>query len=482
MVARSEASCLVIAATCRQAAALGLQPGMKLAQAQAMLPGLRVLRETRQSVRADQEALTALAAWCLRYTPLTRALPPDGIWLDLTGCAHLRGGEAALLSDLASRLSRAGLCARIALADTPGAAHALARHGASALSIADPGDHEALLALPVEALRIEPQATALLRRFGLLRIGELAALPRGPLTRRLGASVMLRLDQALGRVREPIEPELPQAPVMRRIRFAEPLSSAQSLSSATGLLAARLCRRLQADCLGARRLELRLLRTDASWQVQQIALASPSHAASHIARLFDERLEQIDPGCGIESMDLTASVAEPLPAWQDRFRLGAEADRELVVLAPLIDRLGNRLGPDRLWRPAPIQSDVPERSVARAAPLALVASADDAAAWPPELPRPIRLFDPPVPVHTLTTLPDSPPSFFVWDRHRHRIRAADGPERIAGEWWRRPGEWSAVRDYFRLEDDTGRRFWLYRRGDGEHPATGDLRWFLHGLF
>ncbi len=480
VVSRVEGQRLVIAAACPRAVALGLHPGMALAQAQAMLPGLRVIPETPQSARDDREALAALAAWCLRYTPSTRAVPPDGIWLDLTGCAHLHGGEAALLSELASFLSHAGLSARIGLADTPGAAHALAHFATGALSIAAPGDREALLALPVEALRLEAGAAALLHRFGLRRVGELAALPRAPLARRLGAAVALRLDQALGGVFEPIVPALPQTPVAERMDFAEPLLTAESLSGATGLLAARLCHRLQAQCLGARRLELRLHRVDGSRQTQRIALARASYSPRHIARLFDERLEQIDPGDGVEAMDLTAGVAEPLLAEQDRFRsVSMSEDPELTGLATLIDRLGNRLGMDRLWRPAPVQSDVPERSVARAAPLAR--SADVLEAWPRDLPRPVRLFDPPVPVRTMTTLPDSPPSFFIWRNHRHIVRAADGPERIAGEWWRRPGELSAVRDYFRLEDETGRRFWLYRRGDGEHAATGDLRWFLHGL-
>ena len=164
-----------------------------------------------------------------------------------------------------------------------------------------------------------------------------------------------------------------------------------------------------------------------------------------------------------------------------------DPDREdgLAALAPLIDRLdnclGNRLGVPRLWRPAPVQSDVPERSV-RAVPPLEPAPADWSVAWPAALPRPVRLFDPPLPVQTMTVLPDSPPSFFVWRNHHHHVRRADGPERIAGEWWRRSGEFLAVRDYFRLEDETGRRFWLFRRGDGSDAVTGDLRWFLHGLF
>ncbi len=471
---------------------------MKLAHAQAMVPGLRIATEAPQ---ADADALAGLAAWCLRYTPLTSASPPDGIWLDVTGCTHLLGGaaedgeaeegEAALLSDLSSRLERAGLSSRLALADTPGAAHALARYGSQKLTVAPPGDLSALLAMPVEALRLGTEAIALLHRFGLRRIGELAALPRAPLVKRLGAEVVRRLDQAFGRVAEPIEPVRPEMPVAERLAFAEPLLEAQSLSAATARLADRLCRRLEARGQGARRLQLAFARLDNSRQLQHVGLARASRAAPHIARLFEERLEQVDPGEGIEAMVLTALVSEPLRAGQDT--LGAELGAELgagpewhgrvdpAAMAPLIDRLGNRLGPGRLWRPAPVQSDVPERSV-RASPALDPVRPDWPTAWPAALPRPVRLFDPPMPVHTLTTLPDHPPSFFVWRNHRHQVRRADGPERIAGEWWRRSGEFLAVRDYFRLEDETGRRFWLFRRGDGTDACTGDLRWFLHGLF
>ena len=454
---------------------------MKLAHAQAMLPGLRVAAETPQ---ADADALAGLAAWCLRYTPSTRALPPDGIWLDLTGCAHLHGGEQALLSDTAARLSAAGLSTRIALAETPGAAHALAHHSGTALTIIPDGSLATLLSpLPVQALRLGDAALTLLRRFGLDRIGDLAALPRAPLARRLGAEVALRLDQAFGRIAEPIEPALPEAPVTENVAFAEPLLTPEALSAAMEQLASRLCERLEARCLGARRLELVFQRLDNSRQLQAVALTAPSHGVRHIARLLDERLEQLDPGEGIEAMRLTATLSEALRPKQNPLDLSELALNQTAVdLAPLIDRLCNRLGADLLWRPMPVQSDVPERSICAASPLDPLPPHGQPVAWPSALPRPVRLFDPPLPVQTMTILPDSPPSFFVWRNHHHRIRRADGPERIAGEWWRRSGEFLAIRDYFHLEDETGRRFWLFRRGDGANPATGDLRWFLHGLF
>lgn len=479
---------MIVSAACVRAQRLGLQAGMKLAHAQAMVPDLTVIPA---SPRQDAEELATLAAWCLRYTPLTRAQPPDEVWLDLSGCAHLFGGEIALLSDLAARLKRTGLAARIAIAATPGAAHALARHGARRLDRVASADTQAALApLPVEALRLDAAQVTLLHRFGLRSIAALAAVPRGPLTRRLGSGVTLRLDQSLGRVFEPVRPELPPVTLQERLAFTEPLLTAESLAAANAVLSAALCRRLEAQCLGARRLELVFIRLDGSSCIQAVALARASHDARHVGRLLDERLDRVDPGDGIETIWLMARLAEPTaPEQSVLHRCGSPGmSRDgLAALAPLIDTLQNRLGIGRLWRPAPVQSDVPERSVMRQPPLDETRpkpgqAPGPADRWPASLPRPVRLVDPPQPVLALAGLPDHAPVSFTWRRRRHHVRRADGPERIAGEWWQRSGEMFAVRDYFQVEDEDGRRFWLFRRGDGTHRDTGDLTWFLHGLF
>ena len=470
---------MVVAAACAEARRVGLRAGMKLAQAQAMVPDLDMVPAAPQ---ADADALAALAGWCRHATPLTRAEPPDGIWLDVTGCAHLFGGEAPLLAELVARLGRTGLSARAAIAATPAAAMAVARHGADAVaSIPSAATGDALARLPVEALRLDPEQAALLRRFGLHRIGELETVARGPLARRLGAAVIRRLDQAFGRIAEPISPGLPEAVLQERLGFIEPLQTAASLAAANALLARALCRRLDALCLGARRLDLVLVRLDGSCCTQSLALARPSHAPGHITRLLDERLEQVDPGEGIETIWLLVRLAEPVSPLQSGFApIGQGADA-LRDLAPLIDRLHNRLGGGRLWRAVPVESDVPERSVQRRPPLDLPGRAGHAT-WPEHLPRPVRLLDPPQPVQALAELPDHAPVSFIWRRRRHRVRHADGPERIAGEWWRRSGEMFTLRDYFRVEDEDGCRFWLFRRGNATDPATGDLGWFLHGLF
>lgn len=485
---------MIVSAACAEAGRLGLRPGMKLAQAQAMIPDLAVVPARPQQ---DNEALAALAEWCRRYSPFTRPEPPDGIWLDLTGCTHLFGGEASLLADLAARIGRTGLSARTAIAATPGAAHAIARHGMHPFVQVPYDQTRSMLApLPVAALRLDPEQTTLLHRFGLHTIGELDAVPRGPLTRRLGAKVTLRLDQAFGRSDEPIHPDLPVMPLQERLAFLEPLMTAQSLQAANAVLAAALCGTLEAACLGARRLDLVFIRLDGSSCTQTVALARPSHAQRHIGRLLDERLEQVDPGEGIETMWLVARLAEPISADQSVLRtlahnaLKSEAEM-LRDLAPLIDTLQNRLGAGRLWRPVPVESDVPERTVRRQPPLDMsnprpthirLPESWSSESWPASLPRPVRLIDPPQLVSAMAGLPDHAPVAFTWRSRRHRVRHADGPERIAGEWWLRAGEMFAIRDYFRVEDEDGRRFWLFRRGDGANLRTGDLTWFLHGLF
>ncbi len=455
------------------AAARGLAPGMPLAEAQALHPGLEVAEADPQ---ADAQALRALAAWCLRLSPLAAPSPPDGIWIDVTGAAHLAGGEAPLLARLTARLAQAGTTARAALAGTPGCAHALARYGQANAIVPPGGEPAALRPLTVAALRLDPGTVAALRRLGFETIGALLDAPRAPLARRFGAAPLRRLDQALGRAPEPIEPILPPSLCRARLGFPEPIATAEDLARATARLAERLCDKLRARGLGATRLELIFQRTDGSAAIQRIGTAAPTRDAAHLTRLLQPKIEQIDPGFGIEHATLAASVTTRLSAAQPPSPLAAT--QAAPDLAPLIDTLANRLGEDRLFRLRPVESDLPERSLARLPPLAPPAGTS----WPAPLPRPVRLFEPPRPIEAIALLPDAPPASFTWRRRTHRVRRADGPERIYGEWWTRPEEAQTVRDYFQVEDEDGARFWLFRRGDGEDPATGDLAWFLHGLF
>ena len=585
----------MIAAADAVATAQGLHPGMTLAQAQAMVPGL-VVREADPA--ADAAALQRLAWWCLRYAPLVSTDPPDGIWpngiwIDVTGTAHLHGGETALLRDLTSRLLAQGLNARAAIADTPGAAHAVARFGKTSRGASlpyshipameqplplplregvggrgfaqdqwdfppPPGPHPqgggerfirtvldpmasecgrvtpggtpitivpvqahaaALANLPIESLRLPSEIAEGLRLLGIETVGKLATLPRAPLARRFGALLATRLDQALGAVFEPIVPSLPPDLPQARLTFVEPLLTAEAFATVIARLTAMICEDLEKSGQGARRLDLLFERVDGSIQSIRIGTARPSRDARHLARMLDERLERVDPGLGVEAMHLVVPHTDALAYAQSAVRL-TETGRIETDISPLMDRLANRLGAERVYRNAPVESDVPERSVRRIPALAppgrmtgkapgtpfgvapaitgrmlparphIRRLADTSGTswetppghWPADLPRPVRLLDPPQPVDAMALLPDHPPIAFTWRRVRHRVRHADGPERIAGEWWKRDGEMRSVRDYFRVEDEEGRRYWLFRRGDGADSVTGDMRWFLHGFF
>lgn len=471
----------VVAAADATATALRLYPGMALAQAQALVLGLAIHEATPA---ADADALRRLAAWCLRYAPLTAADPPDGVWIDVTGSAHLHGGEAALLHNLVCRLIARGITARAAVADTPGAAHAMARFGArDTVVVPRQGAAAALVNLPLEALRLTPDITRGLRLLGFETIGRLAVTPRAPLVRRFGKSLTTRLDQALGALFEPIVPFFPPERPQARLGFVEPLLTADAFATVIARLVGMVCVDLENARQGARRLDLLFERVDGSIHALSIGTARPSRDARHLARMLNERLERIDPGLGVEAMRLVVPQAEPLAYVQANASLTGTAATGTAAtdqdISRLVDRLTNRLGVEHVYRVAPVESDVPERSVRRMPALTFYGHG---ATWPADLPRPVRLLDPPQPIEAMALLPDHPPVAFTWRRVRHRIRHADGPERIAGEWWKRDGEMRSVRDYFRVEDEDGHRFWLFRRGDGEDSVTGDMRWFLHGFF
>ena len=465
-----------VAAVDRAAAALGLRPGMPLAQAQTLVCSLAVVPA---DPAGDAAALHRLAAWCLRWSPLTAPDAPDGIWLDATGCAHLFGGEAVMLGRIAASIGIVGVEARVAVADTPGAAHAAARFIALAQPVVVPsgGIADVLAGLPVVALRLPADIVERLHRLGFERIGPLMSAARAPLARRFGAALLTRLDQALGRVPEPIVPVAPRAAIQRRLMFAEPLSTPEALSRAIRMLAEGVCADLEHAGEGASRLDLLFERVDDAVQAIRIGTARPSRDARHLGRLLAERLEEVDPGLGVTAMRLVVPLATVLNGMQTRAAWDTDAPA-VTDIAALVDRLANRLGTGRLYRLAPAESDVPERAVRRLDPLAPPSGAN----WPAALPRPARVFRVPQPIKTISVLPDQPPVAFTWRRLRHHIRRADGPERIFGEWWKRDAELRAVRDYWQVEDEHGGRFWLFRHGDGADPGTGSLLWFLHGLF
>lgn len=439
---------------------------MTVAHAQAVTPGLVVVDADPEG---DSSALEKLAVWCLRYAPVAAADPPDGIVIDITGCAHLFGGEHAVLSDIAERMAEVGICVRAAVADTWAAAWGLARFSTPA-TIAPAGQtKKAIRDLPVAALRLAPDIVATLQRLGFETIGALAAAPRAPLARRFGPDLIRRLDQAFGNAPEPIDPIVQPSTPSARLSFLEPLGDGASLSVPLRKLADRLGSVLEEKGLGARRLDLLLFRVDRRIEAVRIGTARGMRDPKHIVRLLGEKLDSIDPGLGIETAILTASAVEPLGARQLSTGLGAQDEPDL---SELIDRIGNRIGGRCLYRLAPVESDLPERALRRVPPLAPPVRVT----WP-EDPRPVRLLAPPEPVQVTALLPDYPPALFVWRGEGRRVRIADGPERIYGEWWREDGEMDLVRDYFRIETEDGGRYWLFRASD--HDGA---RWFLHGIF
>jgi protein ImuB len=481
-----------LAAVNPAARALGLTPGTVLTMARAQVPGLEVRPADPARDAADLLALAELLA--RRWSPTVAISDADGLFIDLTGVAHLHGGEARFARRLVRLLARRGVTARVAIADTAGAAWALARYGARAsVQIVEPGvQGTAIEPLPATALRLDPDALELLARLGVDSVGQLLALPRAPLVRRFSRAIVDRLDQATGRAPEPLDPVVPPTPITVEQRFAEPIATAEAIEHWLRELMPRLARALAGAGQGARAVELIAARVDGVPQRLRLGFARPTREPGHMLRLALRRIEEIEPGYGIDAVALHVRRAEPLGPEALGPALADEAEPDL---APLVDTLANRIGAERLWRVEPVESDVPERSVASAPPLdpapgrggALkrddVRRLDEREAdhpWHPRWPRPVRLLRRPEQVHhVLAELPDQPPRRFTWRGQSYRVVRADGPERIAGEWWRRPAERQAIRDYFRVEVESGQRFWLYRRGDGVRAETGDLSWFLH---
>ncbi|HTT80307.1 MAG TPA: DNA polymerase Y family protein [Stellaceae bacterium] len=478
----------LLAAVNPAAAAAGLAPGMPLADALSFLP---VLHTAPAEPEADAAALLRLAQWCTRYSPWTAPDGSDGIKIEITGCGHLWGSEETLAADLARRLLRQGIGHRLAIAGTLGAAWALARFAAASgrPSLPSPGAEKAALApLPVAALRLDPATAAGLGRVGLQHIGELYPMPRDALARRFGAhglenAVTRRLDQALGELPEPLSP-LGETPARRvRLSFAEPIADPADLARATERLTGDLAARLARDGQGARRLALAFHRIDGRVEEIRLGTARPSRDPQHLAGLFIAKLDTVDPGLGVEDMILALFAAEPL--MPEQIGIDRRCDPAASGLAPLVDRLGARLGLAAISRLAARASHIPERASV-SVPFDTARRNQPGAQTADRPPRPIRLFAPPEPIEASWLLPDDPPFRFTWRRRSHRVRRADGPERIADEWWIAGGSAAAdaIRDYYRVEDTEGRRFWLFRAGlpgfgpDGAPPP----RWFVHGVF
>ena len=488
---------LVITAANPPAVRAGLTPGMPLADARAIVPGV-VVRPSDPA--ADALALERLARWADRFTPRVMPDGVDTIFLDIAGCARLFDGEEALMASLRAALEDFGLTVRMALADTPGAAWALAHYGtedpAAVPSGAGPsGLMNALAELPVAALRVSADVAAGLESFGLDRIRTLSVIESVKLIRRFGVEPVRRLHQALGRVDEPIVPLRPLPPREAHRTFAEPISTPSDIHAAVDGLLDDLCLELSRSGEGARRLHLVCHRVDGDRRSLTIGTSRPLRRKKPLMGLFAEKLERVEPGYGIDEITLATDVVETIDEVQGRMAtLPARhraADEE--ELADLLDRLGNRFGFARIGRPVPQQSWLPERAAYRESGAQPAPTAD----WPEDRRRPLRLLSPPETVEVVRPGAGDPSPAAPGEMPRpagsgdlchelrgfrrqgrfHQLRSAEGPERLECEWWR---EDAPSRDYYLVEDEAGGRYWLFREGGGGSGVAS--RWFMHGLF
>ncbi|MEO1251911.1 MAG: DNA polymerase Y family protein [Pseudomonadota bacterium] len=468
-VVREEKSALRLYSLNEAGAAAGLALGMALADARAVLPTLktRVAEPER-----DSAFLQALHRWAGRFSPFVAIDGEDGLCLDITGCAHLFGGEEAMLKEMVGELARLSLRAQGAVADAKGAAFALARQD-RAVVIAPPGEtRRALADLPLAALRLERDVVAGLNRLGLARIGDLYEIPRASLARRFGLGLVERLDQALGFVNEPVAPAAPVRTFAARLTLPEPIGLKDDVMAGLARLLDQLNARLEAAGRGMRAARLTARRTDNSEAMIEVGLAKASRDAAMVLRLFERKLDDLDAGFGIELLRLEARGVEPLSARQ---LTGEPSQQNEGALDELIARLGNRIGFDRVKRFAPRASHIPERAFACEAAIRIeMNEADWRLAGPP---RPLTLFPP---ERVQAVLPGRPPRAISWRGRKIDIARACGPERIAPEWWRtNPGWAGKPKDYWRIEGAGGERLWLAEDHDAKADGAG---WTVCGEF
>ena len=465
------------------AARLGLFPGMALTDARARVERLEVVTAAPEH---DAALLKRLAHWCERYTPLVAFDPPHGLMLDITGCAHLFGGLDAMRTDAIRRLERAGLGVQAAIADNSFAARLLTRGTKGGVFSRAEADR-LLPRLPLSALELVEAAETGLKRAGLKRIGDVMGLPRAALTARFGTDLATRLDRLARRERVPISPLriLPLSTVERRL--PDPVTGMELVERLLQELAQELFAQLEPEGKGALLIEASFFRVDGEVRHIHIETGQPLRSDKVFLRLARERLnaltDPLDAGFGFDMIRLTALRSAPIAQRQTGLD---QHEEDEAGFSQLIDRLSARLGQNRVLISFSRNTHIPERAFGLRPALHTDGRGEADYESAPPLPgdppaRPIKLFRPPQPIESVAEVPDSPPSFFLWRRVRHQVRLAEGPERIEPEWWHAIGQdVPELRDYYRVEDENGQRFWIFREGlyDGaNHPS-----WFLHGLF
>ncbi|WP_341850280.1 DNA polymerase Y family protein [Neorhizobium sp. CSC1952] len=459
---------------------LGLKRGQGLAEARAMYPKIDV---TDEDEAADRVLLEAVADWCDRYTPLVALDGREGLFLDITGCAHLFGGEEALLKDVLGRLFHMGFDAKGAISSSSGLSWAACRFGRGGV-IADDDMEDVLAPLPVNALRIEEGTVKALYKLGLKRVGDLMPMPRAPLARRFGTHLLLRLDQALGADEEAISPRRPVAALSAERQLAEPIQAEEHILQLTGQIAVSLKSGLESRGVGGRLFELVLFRVDGRVFRITAGASQPLRDPKRISSLFSERLtavhDDLDAGFGFELLRLNVLQHDTFKTIQDDFTGDGQ---DGISLVDFIDRVSARLGAECLQVAELRQSHLPERArifVPAMTARNMRAEVEKVFAFAPRTDRPLRLFRHPEPIDAFAAaVPDGPPERFRWRHIVHQVIRAEGPERISPEWWVDPED-APERDYFRLESEIGRRFWVFREGhyDGKTPPN----WHIHGIF
>ena len=459
---------MIITAANAKAEVEGISRGMVLADARAIVPDLQVVDDIPD---LPEKLLTRLAEWSIRFSPLVAIDPPEGLMIDATGCSHLWGGDSDYLTDIERKLRQKGYSVRTAIADTPGVAWAVARYGKHPLVIAPNCHVEALLPLPPESLRLEQEAADRLHKLGLHQIQQFIYMPRPTLRRRFGSHFMMRLKMAIGEEIEAIEPVLPPEPYQERLPCMEPIITAAGIEIALRQLLETLCRRLQQEQKGLRAAIFKCYRVDGKIESIDIGTHRFSHSAMHLFKLFEIKLPTIEPALGIELFVLEAVKVEDQSPEQGKM-WEAGGGLEDMRLSELVDRLAARIGQETIHRYVPDEHYWPEHSF-KASP---TLHEQLETSWPRDRQRPINLLSHPVRIEVTAPIPDYPPMLFRHKGILHMILKADGPERIEQEWWLHQGQ---HRDYYRVEDEDGNRYWLFRSG---HYDDKNFQWFLHGFF
>ena len=468
VLAAPEHGRMVIQAANRVAQSKGIDKDMVVADCRAIFPGLQVFDDIPGTAA---KLLNALAEWCMRYTPVVAVNEPDGLLLDISGCPHLWGGEGPYLKDIVTKLTGFGYDVRTAIADTIGAAWAVSRFG-EVSPVVEPGNQlEALQLLPPAALRLESSILDRLEKLGLYQIRSFLSMPRQALRRRFGPTILTRLDQALGQEYEPIQPIRPLEPYQERLPSLEPIRTAPGIEIALTQLLARLCARLEQEGKGLRRCVLKCYRIDGVTQQIEIGTSRPSRNVEHLFKLFDLKIANIEPALGIEVFTIEALIVEDIAPVQDTLWDFTEGGSGTAI-GELLDRIAGKLGINTIHRYLPDEHYWPERSMKAASALAEMPQT----AWRTGLPRPIHLLAVPESIEVTVPMPDYPPMLFRYKGAIHNVSKADGPERIEQEWWLNEG---LYRDYYCIEDEAGKRYWLFRSGSYEQ---GDPEWFIHGFF